>query len=59
MTLLIQISITETVRTMTLSFWTVYIPSSRNLRLLHKIHQQFTVGTPFVMVLVDPILQRK
>ena len=59
MALLIQICITETVRTMTLGFWTVYIPSSRNLRLLHKIHQQFTVGTPLVMVLVGLTLQRK
>ena len=42
-----------------LSFWIIYIPSSRNLMLLHQIHPKVTEGRPIMMVLVALILQSK
>ena len=57
--LCIQVRIMQTVRVMTLSFWTIYIPSPRNLVLLHQIHPQVMVGRLIIMVLVALILQSK
>jgi hypothetical protein len=46
----------QTVRVMTLSFWIIYFPSSRNHVLLDQIHPKTTVVRPFMMVLVAVIL---
>jgi len=42
-----------------LSFWIIYIPSSRNFVLLHQIHPKVTEGSPFMIVLVALILYSK
>jgi len=59
MVLPIQVCVMQTVRVMTMSFWIIYIPTSKNLVLLHQIHPQVMVGRPFMMVLVALILQSK
>ena len=44
MALHVQVCVMQTVRVITLSFWIIYIPCSRNLVLLDQIHSQVTVG---------------
>jgi hypothetical protein len=39
----------QIVRMMTLNFWTIYIPSSRNRMFLHQIHPEVGVGRSLMM----------
>jgi hypothetical protein len=52
------VCVMRTVRVMTLSFWIIYIPSSRNLVLHNPIHPQVTVRRPFMMVLAAHIAEQ-
>jgi hypothetical protein len=49
----------QTARMVTLSFWTIYSPYLRNRMLLHQIHPEVLVGSPFMMVSVVVVLQSK